>query len=235
MVSIEFQSVPKKILLSLFFLIRKSYKFLFSFPNIHGESSSARKKVIKNVPLYLRKTYSDQARLREMRKNIYSGNITLLNRLNTEVKPTILLDFGANIGLSTLSLINQIPSIRTSISVEGEKENFGVLEKNCQEWGKIYKVNFNPVYGIISGFPKMMHLSGVLKSGYSASGTFTFVDIDNSNPPEKDTEGVLSKTPLGLLQEYKATEQIIVCKVDIEGGEEDLFQETQNGLKMWHT
>ena len=59
----------------------------------------------------------DPARPREMQKYLLR-NITLLNRLNTEVKPTILLDFGANIGLSTLSLINQIPSIRTSISVE---------------------------------------------------------------------------------------------------------------------
>jgi len=224
--TVNFQNPVKAILLAILRMVRTTKKRLFDLPNVHLDSSMAVKKFVKGVPIYLRNSYSDQVRLREMRKDIYSGNKVLLNRINAEIKPTVLLDFGANIGLSTLALCNKIPSIKIAISVEGERQNFGVLEKNCTEWADFFCVQFRPVHGIISGTEQLMSHAGRLQDGFSASGTFTFSKIEPEKHPDEESETLeasLSKTPMKLLEEYGLLGQPICCKVDIEGGEEDLF------------
>jgi FkbM family methyltransferase len=211
---------PVKIFLSkILWAVRVFNKKIFSKPNIHLESSTSKQKIIRGVPIFLRPSSSDQARLREFRQDIYSGDKKFLRYLNDNIKPTVLFDFGANIGLSSLALCNSIPSVQKIISVEAEKENYGVLKKNCNIWNEVFDKSFIPVQGIISGNENFMNQVENLQEGYSASGTFVYKKVDGCI-----NESMKSITPHNLLKKFDIGNQVIICKIDIEGGEYELFE-----------
>ena len=212
----------KKIIDFLLYAINSVHQKYFFPPNIHIQSKGAVLKKVLRVPVYIRKSYSDLVRVKEVEAGIYNGDNVFLKILNTNIKPTVLFDFGANIGLSSLSMINSIHSIDTVILVEAEEQNFQVMKKNCLLWGEISDIKFHPVHGMISGKSEAFKQVASLQKGNSISGTFMYESLDESVDINSHSAN-FSITPSSLIEKYKLKDEIIVCKIDIEGGESGLF------------
>jgi len=214
-------------------------------PNIHmAAKTSALTNLDGNNSCYLRPSFSDWARKCEFKSNIYAPNNPLTQKVKN-INPNVLIDIGSNIGLSSLSLSETFPSLRTIIGVEAEKENFEVLRLNYGLW-QSKQINthdkstqFLPIYAIasnVSGYGTENVISSRLSGGVSASGTFRFIAVDSpeNSPKSGDkaspenvnvefSRNQISIDQILTLHTEKGADLIAVVKVDIEGGEEELF------------
>lgn len=193
---------------------------------------------------FLRPSFSDWARLREYQSSIYVPNNQLtmaVQRLN----PSLLVDIGANIGLSSLSLLKTFHSLDQIIGVEAEKENFEVLKLNYELWKKKYLIKFEPIYAIasdVSAVDVANVIATRLAGGLSASGTFKFVSYSQScaalELSEDDSQKLkleFSNRKIAITEVFesyleKNSSATAVVKVDIEGGRRSYFLGHQIGL-----
>ena len=205
--------------------------------NVHLSINDAK---LQKIPFtehsaWLRPTFSDVARVSEYISNIYYRN-SYLHKLLKKEKPTTLIDIGANIGLATLSLLNEFRFITKVIAIEAEEKNFSVLNANFKFWQtqrpEIEWIALNAV-ATHSDEEKLVRTLGLndLKGGHSVSGTFRYASKKNTQKVEAEYEKVASIT--NLINDLAENEKIIV-KLDIEGGEEHLFQSNTEWLKRCH-
>ena len=144
-----------------------------------------------------------------------------------------MIDIGANIGLASLSLLDEFPSIRKVIAIEAEIENFKILEKNFNYWKTKYsKINFLSINKVASHSNNLKmkiteSLSELTNGKYSASGTFKFEEkTETISTDIKDFETISINE---LISGIAINENIIV-KMDIEGGEEYLLSKNTEWL-----
>ena len=202
--------------------------------NIHLKSDKA---VLKKVPfiqtkIWLRPTISDTVRVIEYLSRDYFLKSYLHDALKNK-KPSTLIDIGANIGLASLSLLDEFPSIRKVIAIEAEIENFKILEKNFNYWKTKYsKINFLSINKVASHSNNLKmkiteSLSELTNGKYSASGTFKFEEkTETISTDIKDFETISINE---LISGIAINENIIV-KMDIEGGEEYLLSKNTEWL-----
>ena len=208
-------------------LYMRIWNSLNSYPNVHLTSESL---VLKNIPfsknkVYIRPSRSDISRIYEYINGIYFKN-SFLHMSVIKVQPKILLDIGANIGLSSLSLLSEFKSIKKIIGIEAEISNWEVLKRNYELWSKEFpEIEFVPVHGIASSSnTNHFSKSSLFDDGtldFSASGTFMFQPFNKS----KDNGNAVEEKVI-LINDLITSElsnEKIVCKIDIEGGEEFLF------------
>ena len=202
--------------------------------NIHLSIDQA---VLKKIPfhkdkVWLRPTTSDVARVWEFSSNIYFRKSYLHDSLKKK-SPTVLIDIGGNIGLSSLSLVNEFTSIKKVISIEAEEQNYGLLHANFKLWKEKYPgIEWNAIHGVAthSDDEKLVkdkslnHLTGA----NSASGTFRYSTSDEDEKFVKDIQNSISIA--SLFSSIDDFEKIIV-KIDIEGGEEHLFKSNTDWVK----
>lgn len=117
----------------------------------------------------------------------------------------LIIDCGANIGMTSLFLANQYPEARV-IAVEPHPENFALLKFNTAHEPRIV-----PVHACIVG---------------DASG-LRYITVDRpawGNTVNGNGNGiaVTAKTIDGLLREH-GCDRVDLLKVDIEGAEKELF------------
>lgn len=225
--------MKKKIIYYLQLLLLKIwYKFNFSKGNVHLSFKEARLKKIpfKKNQIFIRPNFSDFLRIVELHKSIYFTNNYLNDRL-IKKSPTVLLDLGANIGTSTLSMIDEYKFIKKVIGIEAEIDNFKVLEKNYQLWSKKYKnIEFVALHAVASSDDgvnyKLTKSLANQSNNMSASGTFIF----NENNSNNLSHGVNSVSINSILDKFAKNEDTI-CKIDIEGGESKLFEKNYEWLK----
>lgn len=142
--------------------------------------------------------------------------------------PSVLIDVGANIGLSTLSLIEAFPSIKKVIAIEAEKENYMMLERNFHLWETQYKdIEFQPIFAVAThdlnvGVSQVESLAD-LTGNNSASGTFRFAC--SSVEEASSNGGVAQVVSVNDIVANIPTSENLIAKVDIEGGEEYLFSD----------
>lgn len=118
-------------------LLKIWYKLNFNKGNVHLSFKEARQKKIpfKKNQIFIRPNFSDFSRIVELHKSIYFSDNYLNDRL-IKKSPKVLLDLGANIGSSTLSIIDEYKFINKVIGIEAEFDNFKVLEKKLQIMGR---------------------------------------------------------------------------------------------------
>jgi FkbM family methyltransferase len=199
----------------------KSYK-----GNIHlgSKESSLVKLPFTNKSAYLRPTSSDMGRVSEYISDIYFSYSYLHTKL-TNMNPTILIDIGANIGMSSLGLLEEFTHLKKIIAIEAEDENFNILSKNFKYWKKEFKdIEFLPIHAIASSdknlnFHKQKSINELTGSN-SASGTFRFSPDSNLNLDNKEFSQVVSIQD--IFKEIPS-EEVVIVKIDIEGGEEFLM------------
>ena len=192
--------------------------------NLHLSAETARR---LTFPLssgvgFIRPCTSDVARVGELVGGIYHENSYLNERLRC-LRPTVLVDVGANIGLSTLSFLQRFPSLSTVVGIEAEHQNFGVLQKNYECWAQAYTgTSFEALNAVASCFGgndvNVMASLAELTGANSASGTFRFEPSD-----DQMTGGKLSTVALQEVFDGFTEADIVMVKIDIEGGEEYLL------------
>ncbi len=200
-------------------------KSIRSSGNVHLPSSTA---ILSNLPYnnaqaYIRPSDSDIARVEEYGCKIYHET-SYLHAAVVRSKPRAIIDFGANIGLSTLCLLQAFPTVKSVFAVEAEAENYGVLQKNFVLWNqKFPNVVFRSFHAVavgkaglpVASAPSLCQLTG----NNSASGTFRFKTSDG---PESVLPQLTTITPGDIVSSVDG-ECNLVVKVDIEGGEDSLF------------
>ena len=180
------------------------------------------------LKLFARPSYSDQARIRELEQGIYFSDNYLHERLLAS-KPSVLIDLGANIGTSTASLTRCFPSVSTVIGVEPDVENFRVLKANYTLWAQEHRSTaYVPVQAVISARDDDTVMPGqslreLGKPNLSASGTLRFDLADRTTETTSLYTPVLSMER--VLSSLEDLDGGVLCKVDVEGFEERLFQE----------
>ena len=195
------------------------------YPNQHLSAETAR---IRKIPfssrrVYLRPSASDQARLQEYLAHIYFGSGYLHEKI-LELTNVTLVDLGGNIGMASLRLVEEFPGIRSVLAVEAEYENFLMLQKNFELWtGE--GVNFTSLNKIVcsgeGAFAKgSLHDKN---SKLTSSGTFTFKPATGSNSKGRSEE--LQTNTVNISDLVADIDGPIFLKIDIEGGEEYLFEE----------
>ena len=126
--------------------------------------------------------------------------------LPKSVKPRTIIDAGANIGCTTIFFANRYPDARI-IAIEPEPSNFEVLRSNCA--------------GLTNVVP-------VAAAVWSHPTTLTFVDPNwpkwAFTMKERTNEGaaIRAVTIPQLIEEF-SLDRIDVLKMDIEGGEKEVF------------
>lgn len=214
---------------------------MYGHDNHHLPASSAKlKRIEARRKAYVRPGFSDMARVSEYLDAIYSVQVPLLSLAKAK-NPAIIIDVGANIGLASLSLTSAFPTVKTVFGIEAEKENFSVLKMNYEYWSAVLSdqevddqlpsggVQFTPVYAIATNSDnsadfKVQRLPG----GVSASGTFRFIEKHSNLEGVDTTTGVECATQKISIDKILAEisdsmSEYVVVKVDIEGGEEMLF------------
>jgi FkbM family methyltransferase len=204
--------------------------------NVHLDKHAARLKKVPftNVKVFLRPTESDVARVSEFLGSIYF-NDSYLHAALKQTAPQVLIDIGANIGLSSLSLLREFPSIRKVIGVEAEQKNFEILKQNYELWSGIYPhINFQCIHGVAtsSGDDLITQLDSLseMTGKNSASGTFRF-DAKGATEFEA-ASGTLKAISVSGLFNTIARRSGVVVKIDIEGGEEYLLSKNVDWIEL---
>ena len=205
--------------------------------NVHLsiDNATCKKIPFHDKKVWLRPTSSDVARVHEFLANLYFKNSYLHERLTAE-NPTTLIDIGANIGLASLSLIEEFSSIKKVIAIEADDQNFSVLNANFKLWeAKSSSIEWTALNAVAthSDKEKLLKTRGLydLKPGHSASGTFRYIEDSEINENDSEHEKVIS---IKSILDKIPTDEKIILKVDIEGGEEHLFKSNTEWLGRCH-
>ena len=125
--------------------------------------------------------------------------------------PEVIVDGGANIGLTSVLFANKYPSAKI-ISIEPETSNFEAVVKNTETYENIY-----PIQAAIWNEPGQLD---ILDTG---TGEWGFMVGRNGNSSKQvNSAKVKAITLQEVMSEFKFS-QIDVLKVDIEGAEKELF------------
>ncbi len=124
--------------------------------------------------------------------------------------PKIIVDAGANIGLSSIYYANRYPSAEI-IAIEPEISNFAMLERNVRPYGQI-----TPIHAALWNHEGLIHLSGPLgeQGQWNKWGTTTI-----ENGPGEQVQAVSVRS---LIDQFRLS-RIDLLKVDIEGSEVEVF------------
>lgn len=132
------------------------------------------------------------------------------------ISPVLVVDAGANIGMSAVFFARQYPQARI-LSIEPDDVNFQLLQKNT------------------AGYPNVQCLQGVLWPVESTVGISNQTNCENpaayrvSELSDGHGTPVPCFTPLSLLR-LGCADAIDILKIDIEGSEVELFSP---GCEMW--
>jgi FkbM family methyltransferase len=125
-----------------------------------------------------------------------------------EIEPRVIVDAGANIGMSTIYFANRYPNSRI-IAIEPEGSNIRILKRNCC---------FFPNVKIIQG--ALWSSSGEVSLTNHGKEPWTFAVAEGPVPDANSK--VKSYSMLDILEIANA-DRIDLLKLDIEGAEKELF------------
>lgn len=151
-------------------------------------------------PVYMRPASSDYATFGEV----------ILDKsydLNLNFTPEIIIDCGANIGLTSIFFKNKYPGA-TIIAIEPEKNNFAILNKNLASYNNIILYN-NGIWD------KQTNLK-IEDAGY---GNWGFIVHETS----EENQNTIKAISLNDIVKDNKLERIDILKIDIEGSEKEVF------------
>lgn len=157
-------------------------------------------------PIHLRNSTGDFISFREI---FFKKEYELA--LPLSIKPSVIIDAGANIGLTSVFFANRYPDAKI-ICIEPDPENFACVVKNVLAYKNITPLN-----------KALWHSSEMLSITNKGFGDRGFM-IEEGN--EKTTEGI---SLTALMQQHSLT-HIDILKIDIEGSEKEVFSA---GYEYW--
>jgi len=132
-----------------------------------------------------------------------------------QVDPRVIIDAGANIGITTLFFSQEYPRAKI-IAIEPEASNFAILKKNCSGLPNVVLIN-------AALWPTEQAL--VIQDTAVEKWAFSVTGEKNSTGMEQ----VKAVTIPSLLRQL-GVEHIDILKLDIEGAERELFN---LGAESW--
>lgn len=132
------------------------------------------------------------------------------------IQPIWMIDAGANIGLTSIYISKYFPKIQV-IALEPNKNTFHRAIENI-------KLNYLENIELLN--MGLWHKNTMLKGdkSFRDGEDWSFRLIETSNPNEADLEA----TSIDVLMKSRKIETIDFLKIDIEGGEKDLFENSTN-------
>ena len=130
-----------------------------------------------------------------------------------DFQPKFILDCGANIGGSAIYFTLRYPNAKV-LAVEPESSNFDILKANTAH----YK-NIECLHSAL--WNKVSYIKVI--DPYHAVDAFMTVDADPKEP------GAMKATTVSKLLEDSGFDEIDILKVDIEGAEKEVFEESRGG------
>lgn len=128
-------------------------------------------------------------------------------RMPFEIAPKVIIDCGANIGLSAIYYANKYPQAKI-IAIEPDQSNFNYLQKNTANYSNVICLN-----KAIWSERKQIQLIDIGTGNWSLQSK----EVENNMPNAIEAIGIKD-----LITEYNIT-SIDILKVDIEGAEKQLF------------
>jgi FkbM family methyltransferase len=158
-----------------------------------------------NHPIYLRVRTTDVALCREIFLNEAYGS-------EFREAPRVVVDVGANIGLSAVFYAHKFPNARI-IAVEPEPSNYEMLRKNTAPYP-----NIRPVRAAL------WKENGEVSIFDPGAGNTTFQVRDADELSATDGAGRVQAMTLGKLMADYQLDCIDLLKLDVEGAEKEIFE-----------
>jgi FkbM family methyltransferase len=127
-----------------------------------------------------------------------------------------IFDIGANIGATSVFLLNAYPKARV-IALEPDAGNFAVLRRNLEPYGS----RAVPVCGALWHRRERLAID---RGHFRDGGEWSF-QVKAAAADDGEVEGV---TLADLMRQYNV-ERVDILKVDIEGAEEQVFESSTSG------
>lgn len=144
----------------------------------------------------------------------------------TYYDPKVIIDAGANIGLASIYFANKFPNAKI-ISIEPEKNNFEMLKRNVKSYNNII-----PLYSALWHKNENIELidAGLGTDGFMTMNKNGINDVYRELPrhvPNKffvnKSYQVPGKTVDKIIEDF-GLESVDILKVDIEGSEKEVFE-----------
>ncbi len=133
--------------------------------------------------------------------------------INLNFKPNVIIDAGANIGLSAAYFTNKYPSAKI-ISIEPERSNFELLQENLQKY-----TNVTPLRRALSNQPNQF--LNIVDNGF---GKWGFMTEEKENSQNNDKDDLVKTITIDEIINENEFDELGIVKIDIEGGEKELFE-----------
>lgn len=131
--------------------------------------------------------------------------------------PSNIIDAGANIGTSAIFFANKYPDARI-FALEPEESNFEILIKNTSQYKNIIPIKA-AIWGVAA--------KRVIQYRFTGHWGYTVSDTHNKT---KSTGQEVDCTTIGSLMEKYNIEKIDLLKMDIEGGEKDVLENSSDWI-----
>jgi FkbM family methyltransferase len=128
------------------------------------------------------------------------------------VRPQVIVDAGANIGLASIFYANQYPEAKI-IAIEPEASNYGMLRKNVALYPNVV-----PIQAALWSENKM------LSGSTTDTGHHAYQVREKNGLDDQGHGGTVRGLTLRELMTDLGIQQIDLLKVDIEGSEKEVFQ-----------
>jgi FkbM family methyltransferase len=136
----------------------------------------------------------------------------------SEVRPGFIVDCGANIGCASVYFLNRYPEAHV-VAIEPDAGSFGVCRLNLEPYGR----RALPLHGAV--WPRSEALT--VERGEGRTTQEWSFSVRPCRPGESQE---IESIELGGLLERAPNGRIDLLKIDIEGGEEELFA---SGFEPW--
>jgi FkbM family methyltransferase len=137
---------------------------------------------------------------------------------NLTIPPRAIVDAGANIGLASIFYANKYPEAKI-IAVEPEPSNFEMLRKNVSLYPNVV-----PIQAALWNKKKELHCSAI------ASGDHAYqVGEKHASYHDAGCNTVSGFSVRDLMTDF-GIQRIDLLKVDIEGSEKEVFQDSESWI-----
>ena len=139
--------------------------------------------------------------------------------IQLDFNPKTIIDAGANIGLAAVYFADRYPDA-TIISIEPEKSNYHLLEKNTADYKSLIGIN-----KALSNIPNQV--INIVDKGL---GKWGFVTEFNDTGQKDNVIDTIKTTSIDEIMNENSIEIIDILKIDIEGAEKNLFE---SNFEQW--
>ena len=128
-------------------------------------------------------------------------------------EPKFIVDCGGNIGLASVFFKIKYPQAKI-VALEPESSNYELLQRNVRPYSDVFPLK----KGVWNKSTRL-----IIKDDTADNWAFQLDELPEGQSPPEGASVVDAVSVQSILDEY-GTEWIDILKIDIEGGEYDVFQ-----------